>query len=579
MNPLQITIVVILVVALVTVLITYFVRNKYYKQIDELDKEKTEVLNLAPYDELKEVAELNISGQSFEVRKGLEKQWQEIEKVKYPRLENYLFDAEQATDRYQLMDSKKNQEAAKQSITEIKEEIAVLKASLTELIEREQANLEKIDEIKKRYHDVRKSLLAYSFSFGPASESFEKKLRLMENDFKKFSDHTVAGDHEEAKEVVAQLSEEIKNTEEEMEAVPPLLEKVDEEYSEQLEDLKLGYESMSEEGFLFPRDSILEDIEKLEKEKDIIYESIRLIELEKAKEQMEALTEKIEELYKRMEFEYYAKPEVEELLENSKKALYFLQDEHRNHLAAVNRRSQSYMLNHNELKRVEELGEKVKELREEYEMLEERMKHQSLPYSVASNALHELFNQLDHINEEYQTITNNLDNYRTQELAFREDAYEMEQAMFNMKRQLENERLPGLPNDYLELFFSATDRLEHFEHELTRPRIQLIDIQKLHQYVQEDIKQLKKMTEEIIHQVHLVERTSQRLYRYKDTHKGILETIRYSESLFIEDFDYETALKLVREKLQHVAPGDYAEIEAEYYSEAKAEQAEQVEEA
>ena len=75
------------------------------------------------------------------------------------------------------------------------------------------------------------------------------------------------------------------------------------------------------------------------------------------------------------------------------------------------------------------------------------------------------------------------------------------------------------------------------------------------------------MTKEIVWQVELLERTSQRLYRYKDSHKGILETIRYSESLFTEDYDYDTALRLVREKLENVDPGAYEEIVENYEKE------------
>ena len=75
------------------------------------------------------------------------------------------------------------------------------------------------------------------------------------------------------------------------------------------------------------------------------------------------------------------------------------------------------------------------------------------------------------------------------------------------------------------------------------------------------------MTHELVRQVELIERTSQRLYRYKDTHKGILETIRYSESLFSDDFDYETSLRMVREKLENVDQGAYAEVVAAYEEE------------
>lgn len=567
MSPLEITLIIILVLIVVTTTITYFVRNNYYKQIDALDHEKSEVLKKAPYDELKEVSEMNISGQSYEVRKQLENQWRNIESVKYPQLENYLFDAEQATDRYRLGESKKSQAAAENAITDIRKELSELKNSLTNLIEREQANLKKIDEIKKRYHEIRKSLLAYSFSFGPASESFENKLRSMESDFTAFSEYTVSGDHEEAKEIVERLSEDIEETERQMEEVPPLLSQIDENYEEQLTDLENGYEGMSEAGFLFPKDTILEDIGQLRKDKEAIYERIQYLELEKAQEEVENLAHNIDELYDRMEYEYQIKPEAGELLEDCKRALYFLQEENRRLVSVEKRMAQSYILIHSEAATIEKLGERVKESRETYEFIDDRMKHQAVPYSVAYEKLEELFKHLEQLNKEYDTVSESLENYRKEELAYKDDLYKMEQDMYRMKRRLENERLPGLPDDYLELFFSTTDRIEQLASELSRPKIQLIEIQKIHRNCLEDVAQLQEMTDEMIQQVELTERVSQRLYRYRDSHKGILETIRYSESLFNEDYDYETSHRLVKEKLENVAPGEYAEVMKEYEQE------------
>src|SRR5690625_7623650 len=106
---------------------------------------------------------------------------------------------------------------------------------------------------------------------------------------------------------------------------------------------------------------------------------------------------------------------------------------------------------------------------------------------------------------------------------------DMEQSRYEMKRYLENERLPGLPKDYLELFFSTSDRIENLSAELSRSKIQLIEIRKIHKMCQEDVAQLEKMTKEIVWQVELLERTSQRLYRYKYSIKGILKTFLYNE--------------------------------------------------
>lgn len=567
MNPLQITIITILVILAVTFGITYLVRKKYYQKIDQLDQEKNDVLKKAPYNELKEVSDLHISGQSFELREKLEKQWHTIESVKYPRLENNLFDAEQATDRYRLLEAKKNQAAAEEALAEINNEMETLQADLVGLIEREQANLVKIDEIKKRYHEIRKSLLAYSFSFGPASETFEKNLREMETDFSKFSNVTISGDHEEANIVVERLNTDIKKMEQQMKDVPPLLDILEDEYVEQFEDLESGYHQMSDAGYLFPDDTVLEDLEKLKLDKKHILERIRVLELEEAEKETEALAVEINEMYDLMEIEYQAKPATFELLEDCKRALYFLQEENRRLVSAEQRLSQSYILIHDESLKVEKLAEQVKEAREEYAFLEDRLKHKAMPYSLAYDRMEELFDQLGHLNEEYNKVSNDLESYRVNELEFKDELYQMEQQMYRMKRRLENERLPGLPDDYLELFFSTTERIERFDSELSRPKIDLVEIQNTHEICEEDVRQLENMTDEMVRQVELTERTSQRLYRYKDTHKGILETIRYSESLFSEDYDYETSLRLVKEKLENIAPGEFSEVLRAYEEE------------
>lgn len=569
MTSLQITLIIIVVLIFVTAIITYFVRGKYYDQIDELDQQKKELFNQAPYDELKEMSELSITGQSSELRDKFEAEWQSIESERFPELENYLFEAEQATDRYRLNESKKIQDHARNSITKISAGIDQLSRSMSELIEREQANLKMIDTIKKRYHEVRKSLLAYSFSFGPASETFEEKLSVMEEDFTEFSEFTLSGDHEEANKVIERLSESIQETEEQMDQIPSMLTKINEKYEEDIEDLLQGYEQMSEHNYLFPEDTIVNDIEELENQKGQILESIRLLELKEANAYMTKLGISIEEVYDKLEAEVEAEPKVFELLDDIKKAIHFIQKENKRLIRVEQRLAQSYVLLHNEGELLKKLENRTADALDEYELLDERIANKKLPYSVAYMKLNYLFDELDQLNTETLQVSDNLENYRKEELRFKNELLAMEQAMYDMKRALENERLPGLPEDYLELFFSTSDRIETFWEELSQVKILLPEVRKIHQVTEEDVIQLSQMTEEIIFRVHLIERTSQRLYRFRDSHKGILETIRYSESLFNDDYEYDTALRLLSEKLENIAPGTYDKIVEEYEEEQK----------
>lgn len=569
MTLLQITLLTIIVLIFVTAIITYLMRRKNYDQIDELNQHKNEVFKQAPYDELNEVRELSLAGQSLALREKFEADWDRIQTLKLPELENYLLAAEQATDRYRLNEAKKTQKIAEDLIGEIANGIAELKKSLAEMIEREQANLNKIDSIKKKYHEVRKSLLAYSFSFGPASETFEQKLSLMEEDFTEFSEHTLSGDHEEANKVIERLSTSIQETEEQMDVIPPLLTKLNNEYEEDIKDLQQGYEQMVEQNYLFPEDNILENIEQLTKQKEHALENIRLLALEEAATDTKRLATNIEELYDKMEAEIIAEPKVFTLIDDIKEAIYFLQDETKHLLEVEERLAQSYVLIHNEREILHSLANRLGESLNEYELLTVKIKEKQLPYSIAEAKLSYLFNELSHLNEELLETETKLETYRKEELRFKNELLAMEQGMYDMKRALENERLPGLPDDYLELFFSTRERIELLANELAQTKVLIPEVRKIHQVTEEDVIQLSQLTEELIFQVNLIERTSQCLYRFRESHKGIPETIRYSESLFNDDYDYNTALRLLREKLENIAPGTYDKIVQEYEEETR----------
>lgn len=560
MSSLQIALITIFVLLIVMISITYIVRKNYYKKIDELNKEKNIVFEKIPYDKLEEVKELNLTGQSLNTRDKLKKEWKVLESEQYPMIENYLCGAERATDSYRLPLSKKNQEDASDAIKKAENKIESLKSALSELIQKEEANLKKVDSVKKRYHSVRKSLLAYSFSYGPASETFEKKLNEMEESFAVFSDLTVSGDHEEANKIVQELSSQIDDTQNKMDQIPPLLVELNEKVAGFITDLKKGYIKMTEEDYLFPDDTILEDIQEIEQKREETLNNIKNLEIKKSEEVIQKIHEDIEVLYQKMEQEIETKSLLPKLIQKNRKAIYYLNEENRRIKVLLSRIIQSYILNHDEAEEVERLEESIGQTRAEFAKIENYLNEKTIPFSIAHTELETIFDDLYQLNQVYEKLSNQLEGYRTKELVFKNDLVEMEQSLYEMKRALENERLPGLPKSYLELFFSTSDRVEKLSSELARTKLNLIDIERLHKMCEEDVVQLSEFTEEIIKQVDLLEIVSQRLYRYKDSHKGILETIRYSETIFANDYDFEAALRLVSEKLEKVEPGLYKEL-------------------
>lgn len=559
---------IILLLLIVTLYIaTYIIRKKHYSTIDDLDTKKSAVVNQFPIDKIQAIDKMSMTGQSRETADELNKQWDQIETKQFPVIESLLFEAEQATDRYRFKKARLHQEDAETRLKEIEQTVRALNNGLDELMQQEEANLKKIDSIKKRYHTIRKDLLAKSFSFGRAVDALEEKLGTMETDFSTFSHLTATGDHEEANQLLKQLEETIVKMENLMIEIPNILKKIDDDLLEQVEELKSGYHALQEEGYIFPDDSIKEELAAIHVKLENINSLIGSLEVDKTEEALTELEEKIEQVYDKLEVEIESKVEVKELTNQIRKILHYLKEQNRKMFIEIDRLSQSYILYREESNNAEKEKENVAEQERIYMKVNEDLAEDRLSFSQANQLLDSIFEQLKDTNEKLNTISKELNDYRNSELEIKQDLEEMEIAMREMKRYVESRHLPGLPSSYLEFFFYTTDHIEQLSQTLAKPKLDLTEVFRLHEMCEDDVDQLAKDTDELVDQAMLSELVSQRLYRHKNEHGEVLETIKYSRSLFSEDYDYETSLKMVREKLESIEPGAFEEVEKQYKKE------------
>lgn len=558
----------IIILAVVLYLSTYYLKKTHYSDIDQLDNKKKEVLSQLPLDNAEKLHKMTITGQSKAAADLAIKKVNEIEETRLTDIEAILFEAEQSTDRYRFKKATSYQENAESRLQEIENDSTELTSTINELLQREEANLKKVDLIKKRYHKIRKELLASSFSFGDSINNLEDKLGEVETKFTSFSDLTASGDHEEAKIVVNKLDKEITEMEKLMARIPKVIKAINSDYIKQKEEITQGYETLINQNYLFPEAVGIEsEIEDLDNEINKLKKHVEALEMKEADQQIEEVEERINQLYDYMEIEIEAKSKVTKLVIKLKKIALFIQDQNREMSFEIDRINQSYTLYQNEEQSFKKLRAALNEQSTLINDIETKLSDHQIPYSTAKEMLEESFEQLEKISDSFKQLSKNLYSYREKEKEIKNDIEEMEYALREMKRYLESKHLPGLPKEYLNLFFYTTDHLEALSKELARPRLDLKEVISLHQMCEDDIENLAEQTDAIVDNALLTELISQRLYRHREEHPEIIETIKYSESLFIEEHDYETALKMVREKLESIESGAYQNVLENYKKE------------
>ena len=560
-----------LVAIILLVLIGYgaimYLTRQQANRIKAIDEKKQKAMAIPVADNLFTLKNMNLTGQTKRTYESWQATWQTITRFQYPEIEAALVSAEQYIQRMNFIKAKEAISQADQLIDETKNSVEKVNKALEKLLESAQENRKELEEIQERYNKIRKQLLAHSFTFGPAIETLEKNLNYMELDFTKFNSLTNEGDHMEAKEILSRIEQDLLVMEEVVEKIPELNEKIKTEYEEQVSDLKDGYQRLLDEKYIFEGVDVSAEIAAVEKEIQEAKDSIGLADINEAGKKMDKVERDIEAVYAIMEKEMEAKDFVGRHTANLQKKMDHVLQSNRYVLLEIDRVSQNYFLNKNELGRAQEFEEQLLKENEALRYYDKMMKEHEISYSVVREYYEKISQRLSEIDKEQSELVSNLSDLRNREKEIKDsiDLYELD--MRNMKRTIEKYHLPGLPKIYLDLFFSVTDRIEDLASKLNRVKIDMDEIDAISKMCEEDIEMLDNQTQVIVDNAMLTEYMIQYANRFRHSHVEIENAINKALVLFHREYDYEGALEAIRIPLNRIEAGAARKVEESYQEE------------
>ena len=547
--------------------VAHYLSQKQSKVIEELGVKKQKLMTVPIADILFTLKNLNLTGQTKRTYETWQATWQTITRFRFPEIEAALVSAEQYTQRLNFVKGSQISNQASQLIEETKAEVDKIYTALQKLLDSEKKNREELEVLQERYASMRKDLLAHSFSFGEALESLEKRLSYLELDFTKFNTLTNEGDHLEAKEVLGRIETEMQDFEQIVEEVPKYLKEIEEEYEDQVADLKEGYQKMVEEHYQFPKISIPAEIQKIEEIIAVAREHIKATELEDARQQLDKVAREIDQLYAVMETEIEAKAFVQRNRAQVERKLNQVLQSNRYVNIEVDRVSQNFVLSNNEFNRVQDFAKQLEKEQEAVAYYSKALQNQQVPYSIVKEHYEIVLNTLKEIDENQLSLVNTLTDLSQQEKSIRDGLDVFELDLRNMKRTIEKYHLPGLPKEYLELFFATSSRIEQLSQLMNRVKLDMTEITGLNQTIEDDVEKLDIMTEEIVDNAQLTEYMIQQANRYRLEHPEIDTAIQQSLEQFNHFYRYEESLAIIEKALNQVDPGSAQRVRDSYQSE------------
>lgn len=564
-NWIIILVLVIVIIAAVLYLIGYFMRKKNQEQLDELEVRKEALFDLPVFEEIDDIKKMHLVGQSQNSFREWNQRWVELSTRSFAELESQIYEVENQNEIFRFMKAKKAVVEANETMTEMEAEVEVIRNGLKELRESEERNSLEVQKALDVYEELSKSLKDDKASFGPAYSEIQKQLRNVEIEFTQFVTLNTSGDPIEAREVLEDAERHTYELEDLMKRIPPMYEELNETFPDQLKEIEEGYNQLLADDYVFPEQNFAEEIQHAKKRVENSMADLEKTEIAAVEVANRDTATAIDALYEVMEREIEAKKYV---VTNQK-----IIDDYISHSLKNNRQlmieldhvSQSYTLNNNELGRSRGFQTEIEEIIRRQKDLEPRMKEHTVPYSEIQAFYKECYKILDDIENQQLEIDASLKELRKGEKVAQEKVDEYEFRLRSIKRHVEKQRLPGLPADYLEFFYVATDRIEDLSRALNKMRINMDEINRLCDLCEDDLELLDKKTKDLVNAAALTEQMMQYANRYRHTHENIRAALDKSMYLFSTEFRYQDALDEIGTALEAVEPGAFKRIEDFYF--------------
>lgn len=558
---------IIVVLILLVYGLIYFFRTQRSKEIKVLEQRKDEMMSVSIADQLFTLKNMNLSGQTKRKYESLVANWQTITNFQFTEIEAALVGSEQFVEQMNLVRAKNALNQARELLDETESQVNDLHQQLTDLLETESDNQERYEDLLERYQTARKKVMNHSFDFGPAIETLEKNLQLLELDFTTYNEYTSEGDYLEAQDLLNSIEKDTQDLEEILDKIPQMNDQIKNDYEDSLADLRDGYEKMVASQFNFANVNIPEEIDAIQEQLNKAKSEIKNADLEKATTLMDKADREINSLYELMEAEVQAKSFVNQHINQLKRQIDEVKESNRYAGIEVDRISQSYILHNNETDQVNDLTRQIELEENRFMQLSQEIETSHAVYTQIESSIRKIERNVEEIALKQQDLVKSLSNLTSREKDAKAnlDMYELD--LRNLKRRLEKNNLPGLHEVYYQQFYKVTEEIENLSQFLNRVKVDMDEVDQLEVKLQEDMDQLETITEEIIDSATLTEYMIQHSNRFRYDIPEMDQAIRDAQYYFYEEFRYREALAVIEKALRRVDPEGPTQVRRMYHQE------------
>lgn len=551
----------IILAIIVVIIIGLIIRKRIYDEVDRQESWKLDIMNRNIVSQLSKIKSLNLSGETQERFESWKDRWDTILTKELPDIEEHLFDAEEAADRYRFSTAKKTIRKIDNILHAIEEDIEKILTELNELLESEKTSRQEVEHIQPAIKALRKMISQNRYQYGKAEIHFDVELDEMDKELASYHEMTATGNYIEAKRLVEALSNKLETLEKQIEEFPAIYKACKQELPSQLDELISGIKEMKEEGFR---------VEHLGFEKEIRTYQQRLLDIQmilekgqtdEAKPVIQEVNDRVKEMYQLLEKEALAKNYMESQLPNYQASFKEVAATFEETKSEVDLLKQTYFFEDQDMEKYLSLDKEIAQLKKQLDELVDQNENKLATHSELRAQLEQGFEQLEHIQQKHDAFKKWIQNLRKDELEAKEKIASLREQIQQTQRRLTKSNIPGVPGFIWNKMDEAVEKNNQVLKILEKQPLDMAEVQQTLSEASTIVDKLISQTDLVLDQAYLTEQVIQYANRYRSKYPLLAAKLAESERQF-RSYEYELALETAATAIEEVEPGALKRIEA-----------------
>lgn len=530
-------------------------RKRNEALLQNLEERKEALYNLPVNDEVEEVKNMHLIGQSQVAFREWNQKWVDLSLNSFADIENNLFEAEGYNNSFRFIKAKHAIGNIESQIDLIDEDIKMIRAALEDLKEQESKNSGRVLHALDLFEKLQTQVAENADSYGQALAEIEKQLENIQSEFSQFVTLNSSGDPVEAAEILDKAEDHILALTHIVEKVPAIVEELTVKLPDQLEDLESGHRKLLESGYNFIETDIESRFQQLHASLKRNEANISALELDNAEYENEQAQEEINALYEIFTREIEAHKVVEKLIKNLPSYLAHTKENNQQLQKEIERLSQTFLISDTETSHVKELQAELSAQEDVVLSAVEDSSETKQAYSVVQEELEAIQERLKEIEDEQISLGEALAEIEKDDANARQKVNIYANKLHTIKRYMEKRNLPGIPDSFLEIFFSTSNNIEELVKELEATRVNIESVNRWLEILGNDMEQLEEETYRIVQDATLTEQLLQYSNRYRSFDDNVQAAFNKSLYVFEHDYDYAQSLEIISKALDLVEPG------------------------